>query len=183
MIFTETKLKGSFIVELEKFQDERGFFARIWDKNLFEEKGLNPNISQGSISFNLKKGTFRGMHYQIPPYDEDKLIRCSKGKIFDIIVDIRPSSSTYKQWEGFDLSSENNKMLYIPKGFAHGFQTLVDNTEVTYQISQDYMPDYSRGFKWNDPSFKIKLPLEISIISKKDLSYKFFTEKKVNENG
>lgn len=176
MIFTETKLKGSFIIDIEKFEDERGFFARIWDKKIFEATRLNSKISQCSTSFNEKKGTFRGMHYQDSPYEEDKLVRSSRGTIFDIIVDLRPLSSTYKQWEGFELTAENHKMLYIPKGFAHGFQTLTDNTEVFYQISQDYMPDYSRGFRWNDPSFKIKLPLEISMISKKDLSYEFFTE-------
>jgi len=176
MIFTETKLKGSFIIDIEKFEDERGFFARIWDKKIFEATGLNSKISQCSTSFNEKKGTFRGMHYQDSPYEEDKLVRSSRGTIFDIIVDLRPLSSTYKQWEGFELTAENHKMLYIPKGFAHGFQTLTDNTEVFYQISQDYMPDYSRGFRWDDPSFKIKLPLEISMISKKDLSYEFFTE-------
>lgn len=173
-MFTETKLNDVIIIEPEKLEDERGFFARMWDKKIFESNGLNPKIDQCSISFNKKKGTFRGMHYQHSPYEEDKLVRCTKGKIFDIIVDLRSSSSTYKQWKGFELSEENHKMVYVPKGFAHGFQTLTDNTEVFYQISQEFMPDYSRGFRWDDPTFEVKLPLEISVISKKDLSYEIF---------
>lgn len=174
MIFTKTKFRGVFIIEPEKLEDERGFFARMWDKQIFESNGLNSKINQCSISFNKTKGTFRGMHYQNSPYEEDKLVRCTKGKIFDIIADLRPSSLTYKQWKGFELTEENHKMVYVPKGFAHGFQTLADNTEVFYQISQEFMSDYSKGFRWNDPAFEIKLPLEISVISQKDLSYEIF---------
>ncbi len=174
MKFMETELNDVKIIEPEKLEDDRGFFARIWDKKIFRSCGLNFELNQCSISFNKKIGTFRGMHYQGFPYEEDKLVKCTKGKIFDIIVDLRPSSSTYKQWKGFELTEENHKMAYIPKGFAHGFQTLSDNTEVFYQISQEFMPNYSKGFKWNDPTFEIKLPLEISAISEKDKNFKSY---------
>ena len=174
MMFIETKFNGVFLIEPKKLEDERGFFARIWDKKIFESKGLNSKINQCSTSFNNKKGTFRGMHYQDSPYEEDKLVRCTKGAIFDVIVDLRPSSSTYKQWIGFELSEKNQKIVYLPKGIAHGFQTLTDNTEIFYQISQEFMPDYSRGFRWNDPTFKIKWPLPSQSISKKDQAWKDF---------
>ncbi len=174
MIFTETKLKGSFVIELEKIEDKRGFFARIWDKKKFEEHGLDSNFVQCSISFSKKKGTVRGMHYQNVPHEEAKLIRCTKGKIFDVIIDLRPQSKTFKEWVGMELSDKNYKMLYAPKGFAHGFQTLVDNTEVFYQVSQYYMSDYSKGVRWNDPAFGIKWILTPTVISKRDQSYTDF---------
>lgn len=168
MKFVETKLKGSFIIEIEKQEDERGFFARIWDQKKFGEMGLNPKLSQSSISFNKKRGTLRGMHYQIAPYQETKVVRCNRGKIFDVIIDLRENSKTYRQWFGIEINSENSNMLYIPEGFAHGFQTLEDNTEVFYQISQEYMPEYARGKLWNDPTFNISWPIKPPIISNKD---------------
>lgn len=171
MIFTETKLKGSFIIELEKVEDERGFFARSWDKKIFEEHGLNSNLFQCNISFNKKKGTLRGLHYQISPYEEAKLVRCTKGKVFEVMIDLRPKSETFMNWHGLELTSENYKMLYVPEGFALGLQTLEDNTELFYQMSQIYMPDYSRGIRWDDAMFQIKWPLKPTIISKKDISY------------
>lgn len=174
MIFTETKLKGAFMIEPEKLEDERGFFARTWDKKKFEEYGLNSKLSQCSISFNKKKGTLRGMHYQGTPYDEVKLIRCTKGKTFDVIIDLRPKSTTFKEWFGLELGEENYKMLYVPQGFAHGFQTLTDNTEVFYQISEYYMQNFSMGVRWNDPVFDIKWTLVPTVISKKDQSYPDF---------
>jgi|TARA_B110000438_G_scaffold297040_1_gene342758 dTDP-4-dehydrorhamnose 3,5-epimerase len=177
MKFIETKLNGVIVIEPEKIEDSRGFFARVWDKKKITSLGLNSELVQCSVSFNKKIGTFRGMHFQDTPYEENKLVRCTKGKIFDIIVDLRPLSSTYKQWEGFELTEENHKMVYIPKGFAHGFLTLSDNTEVFYQISQEFMPDYSKGFRWNDPTFKIKLPIEISIISEKDSNFELYHSK------
>ena len=177
MIFSGTKLKGSYIIELEKFEDERGFFARAWDKKKLEEVGLNSRLAQCSISFNKKKGTLRGMHYQITPYEEVKLVRCTRGKIFDVILDLRHKSATFKEWIGIELSAENYKMIYIPEGFAHGFQTLEDDTEVSYQISQAYMPQYAHGVRWNDPTFQITWPLEISTISKRDLSFELFKTK------
>ena len=177
MKFIETKLNDVIIIEPEKIVDDRGFFARVWDKKKIISWGLNSELVQCSVSFNKKIGTFRGMHFQDTPYEENKLVRCTKGKIFDIVVDLRPLSSTYKQWEGFELTEENHKMVYIPKGFAHGFLTLSDNTEVFYQISKEFMPDYSKGFKWNDPGFKIKLPIEISIISEKDSNFELYQSK------
>jgi dTDP-4-dehydrorhamnose 3,5-epimerase len=171
MKFTETKLEGSFIIEIEKLEDERGFFARTWDQEKFNEKGLNSEISQCSISFNKKIGTLRGMHYQKEPYQEVKIVRCTKGKIFDVIIDLRKDSKTFNDWFGVELSSENHKILYVPKGFAHGFQTLEDNTEVFYQISTEYMPEYSRGRLWNDSRFDISWPITPPIISEKDKNF------------
>lgn len=176
MKFYETKLKGSYVIELEKNEDERGFFARTWDKNEMQKFGLNDNLVQCSVSFNKTKGTLRGMHYQITPYEESKLVRCTKGKVFDIIIDLRRNSLTYKQWFSTEIDDQNHKMIYIPEGFAHGFQTLVDNTEVFYQMSEYFMPEYSTGIRWNDESFDIKWPISKKIISEKDVSYPDFID-------
>src|SRR6266487_3389064 len=158
MIFIETTLKGAFIIEPERLEDERGFFARSFCRKEFEDHGLNPNLVQCSISFNKKKGTLRGMHYQISPHAEAKLVRCTMGAIYDVIIDLRPHLPTFKQWIAVELTAENRQMLYIPEGFAHGFQTLTDNTEVYYQMSQFYYPEYSRGVRWDDPAFGIVWP-------------------------
>ena len=174
MIFTKTEFKGVFIIEIEKEEDQRGFFARIWDKKEFERLGIDSEMIQCSISFNKKRGTLRGMHYQMAPYEETKIVRCTRGKIFDVIIDLRKESSTFKQWLGIELDEENHKMIYVPKGFAHGFQTLKNDTEVFYQISEKYMPRYSRGIRWDDKAFKIKWPLKPTIISKKDYIYHSF---------
>lgn len=174
MIFTETKLGGAFIIEVEKIKDERGFFARTWDQKKMEGHGLNSKIFQCNISFNKKKGTLRGLHYQVAPFKEAKLVRCSRGRIFDVIIDLRGKSKTYKEWLGVELSEKNYKMLYVPEGFAHGFQTLEDDTEVFYQMSQIYAPKCAKGIRWNDDVFKIRWPLKPSIISEKDLSYESF---------
>ena len=176
MKITETKLKGSFIIEPEKLIDERGFFARTWDKKIFEELGLNPKIIQCNISFNKVKGTIRGMHYQVAPYEEAKLVRCTKGKALEVMVDLRSHSSTYKQWLGVELSDENYKMIYVPEGFALGFQVLEDNTELFYQMSQAYMPEFGRGIRWNDPTINISWPLKPTVMSEKDSSLPLFTE-------
>jgi dTDP-4-dehydrorhamnose 3,5-epimerase len=176
MIFNKTEFNGVYIIELEKKTDERGFFARAWDKKKFEEHGLNSKLIQCNISFNKKKGILRGMHYQIAPYEEAKLIRCTKGKIFDVVIDLRSKSNTFKQWFGIEISDENYKMLYVPEGFAHGFQTLEDNTEVFYQMSEMYMPDYVRGVRYNDEIFNIGWPITPTIISEKDRIYPSFKE-------
>jgi dTDP-4-dehydrorhamnose 3,5-epimerase len=168
MLFTETKLKGSYIIEIEKIEDERGFFARTWDQKKFDKIGLNSKLSQCSISFNKEAGTLRGMHYQEKPYQEAKIVRCTKGKIFDVIIDLRKNSKTLMNWFGVELSSQNYKILYVPEGFAHGFQTLEDDTEVFYQISKEYMPEFARGKLWNDPKFNISWPIKSPIISEKD---------------
>jgi dTDP-4-dehydrorhamnose 3,5-epimerase len=169
--FAETKLRGACIIEIEKLKDERGFFARTWCRKEFEAHGLTSSVVQANVSFNKKKGTLRGMHYQIAPYEEAKLVRCTRGAIYDVIIDLRPGSPTYKQWFGVDLTAENYQMLYVPENFAHGFQTLSDNTEVTYQVSQFYTPGSERGIRWDDPAFSISWPLKIQVISDKDTSW------------
>lgn len=171
MIFNETKLKGSYIIELEPITDERGFFARSFDEKIFSNLGLSNNFVQSNISFNQKKGTLRGLHFQEKPYGENKLIRCTQGKAFEILIDLRINSPTYKKSIDVILSSENHKMIYVPEGFALGFQTLEDNTELFYQMSQYYEPNYSRGIIWNDPSLKISWPLIPTVISKKDQTF------------
>ena len=177
MKFVETKLKGAYVIEIELISDSRGFFARSWCQTEFDDQGLNPNLVQSNISFNLKKGTLRGMHYQAKPHEEAKLVRCTRGSIYDVIIDIRPDSSTFKSWVAVELSEENRKILYIPEGFAHGFQTLEDNTEVFYQMSVSYHPESSQGFRWNDPTVAIDwLLTEDLIISLKDRQYPLFEE-------
>lgn len=174
MIFKKTPLKDSYLIELEIKKDYRGFFARSWDSEVFKKEGLNSKLAQCNISFSKKKGTLRGMHYQIAPYEESKLIRCTSGLIYDVIIDLRKNSNTYRKWAGFELSAKDYRMLYVPEGFAHGFQSLEDNTEIFYQVSQYYNPDYERGIRWNDPSFNIVWPLDEITISDKDKSWKDF---------
>ncbi|MDY6804037.1 MAG: dTDP-4-dehydrorhamnose 3,5-epimerase [Cyanobacteriota bacterium] len=171
MKFIETILKGAYVIELEKLEDERGFFARSWCEQEFAERNLNPHLVQCNISFNRKKGTLRGMHYQEKPYQETKLVRCTRGAIYDVILDLRSDSPTCKQWVAAQLTSENRKMLYIPEGFAHGFQTLEDNTEVFYQMSEFYHPEAAKGIKWNDTAFDIEWMEKEPILSDKDKSY------------
>lgn len=175
LLFRETKLKGSFEITIEKLSDDRGFFGRVWDKKIFEEYGLNSNLAQCNVSRSMKEGTIRGMHYQISPYEESKLIRCTRGKILDVIIDLRKNSSTYKQWISVELSSENYRMLYVPEGFGHGFQSLVDDTEIFYQVSQFYTPGSERGIRWDDSTFNIEWPLENKILSEKDKSWPDFS--------
>ncbi|MDY7055159.1 dTDP-4-dehydrorhamnose 3,5-epimerase [Limnospira fusiformis] len=179
MKFTETQLKGAYIIELEPIQDERGFFSRSWCQKEFSERGLNSNLVQCNISFNRHKGTLRGMHYQAKPHEEAKLVRCTMGAIYDVIIDIRPDSPTFKQWVAVELTAENRRMLYIPEGMAHGFETLTDNTEVFYQMSEFFYPDSARGLRWNDPTFAIQWLGTHFIISKKDNSYNLFVESKL----
>ncbi len=168
MIFKETKLAGAFIIKPEKLEDSRGFFARAWCEKELTNYKLNTRLVQCNISFNHKKGTLRGLHYQIPPYEEIKLVRCTQGAIYDVIVDLRPDSSTYRQWVAVELTQENRLMLYIPGEFAHGFQTLLDNTEVFYQMSEFYHPESARGIRWNDPLLGIEWPISTPIMSEKD---------------
>ena len=175
MIFTETKLAGAYLIQPEIKTDERGFFARVWCQNEFQEKGLDSNLVQCNISYNKIKGTVRGMHYQIAPYQEVKLVQCTQGAIYDIIIDIRPDSPTFKQWVGVELTASNRYILYIPKDFAHGFQTLTDNTEVFYQMSQFYQPEAARGIRWDDPSFDMNWLVPITLISEKDKHYPEFS--------
>ena len=171
MIFTPTPLTGAFVITPDLIEDERGFFARTFCRREFAEHGLNPNLVQCNISFNKTKGTLRGMHYQAAPHAEVKLVRCSAGSIYDVIIDLRMDSSTFKQWFAVELSADNRKLLYIPEGFAHGFQTRTDNTEVIYHHSAFYNPESARGLKFDDPAIGIIWPLPVSMISPRDQSY------------
>jgi dTDP-4-dehydrorhamnose 3,5-epimerase len=172
MVFRETELEGAFIIELERHQDERGFFARAWCKNEFEAHGLSSHWVQTNISLSRKKGTLRGLHYQAVPYEEAKLMRCVRGALYDVIIDLRPGSSTYGQWLGVELTADNGKALYVPKGFAHGYQALADDTVALYSVSQFYTPGFERGVRWNDPAFAIEWPIaEDVILSDKDRSW------------
>ena len=174
MLYQPTSLTGAYLLDLQKVEDERGFFARSWCVQEFAEHGLDTRLVQCNISFNKRQGTVRGMHYQLPPFAETKLVRCSRGAIYDVIIDLRPTSPTFLQWFGVTLSAENRTMLYVPQGFAHGFQTLADNTEVTYQMSEFYEPTYARGLRWDDPRVKVEWPLEITVMSMKDQCYPDF---------
>jgi dTDP-4-dehydrorhamnose 3,5-epimerase len=171
MRFTETKLAGAFVIEPERFEDERGFFARTWCVREFEAHGLVTRLVQCSVSFNRRRGTVRGMHYQAAPHEEVKLVRCVRGAILDVIVDARPGSPTLHQWVAVELDAESQRALYVPRGFAHGFQTLADDTEVFYQISEFFHPESARGLRWDDPALGIDWPLEVSVISAKDRAY------------
>jgi dTDP-4-dehydrorhamnose 3,5-epimerase len=174
VIFTETKLPGAFLIEPEKLEDDRGFFARSWCCREFETRGLNARLVQCDISFSQNKGTLRGMHYQVPPFSEVKLVRCTRGSIYDAIIDLRPDSPTFKDHIGEILSMENHKMLYVPQGLAHGFVTLEDSTEVFYQMSEFYAPEHGRGVRWNDPTFNISWPLIPRVMSERDRTYPDF---------
>ncbi len=171
MLFAETLIKGVYIIELVRHEDERGFFARSWCQREFEEHGLNPKMVQCNVSFNNKRGTLRGMHYQAAPFEEARLVRCTAGAIYDVIIDLRSNSPTFKKWLAIELTAINRRSLFIPEGLAHGFQTLTDDTEVFYQMSEFYTPDAARGLRWDDPAFGIEWPIETLIISEKDRTY------------
>lgn len=175
MIFTETSLPGAFLIDIRKLEDPRGFFARTFCQKEFIEHGLNTRVAQCNVSYNSKKGTWRGLHLQASPYQEAKLVQCTSGAIYDIIVDLRPKSASYQKYLGVTLRAEDYQMLYIPEGFAHGFLTLTDHVNVFYQMSEFYAPEYARGFRWNDPAFGIALPEEVKVISERDASYPDFS--------
>lgn len=174
MIFQETKLPGVFEIDMELKHDERGFFARSWCEKEFAEHGLNPRLVQCNISFNTHKGTLRGMHYQAPPFSEAKLVRCTKGKLYDVVIDLRSQSPSYKKWIGVELSESNHRMLYIPEGCAHGFLTLEKETEIFYQMSEFYNAESARGVRWNDNDFGIQWPEAVNVISERDRTYPDF---------
>lgn len=171
MKFIKTPLLGVYIIELEKRTDDRGFFARTWCAEEFAKAGLKTNLVQQNMSFTTHSSTLRGMHFQTAPYSETKVIRCTRGKIYDVIVDLRPDSPTHTQWFGLELSAENYTMLYIPEGYAHGFVTLRDNAEVTYLVTAFYSPAADSGVRYDDPAFNIKWPVEIKHISEKDANF------------
>jgi dTDP-4-dehydrorhamnose 3,5-epimerase len=174
MIFTETLIPGAFLIQPERFEDDRGFFARTWCRREFDAHGLTTQLAQCSVSYNLRAGTLRGMHFQKPPHAEVKLVRCTAGAICDVILDLRRDSPAYLRWVAADLSAENRHALYIPEGVAHGFQTLVHDCEVFYQISEFYHPESASGVRWNDPAFGIRWPLSGPILSEKDSRYPDF---------
>nr|WP_301287807.1 dTDP-4-dehydrorhamnose 3,5-epimerase [Paenibacillus sp. MSJ-34] len=171
VIFRETPLSGAYLIEMDPIRDGRGFFARTYCRETFAAKGLNPHIEQCNLSYNRRRGTIRGMHFQREPYAEAKLVHCIRGAIYDAIIDLRPQSATYKRWFAVTLTGYDRIMLYVPEGFAHGFQTLQDHTEVMYQMSRAYHPEASAGIRWNDAQFQIEWPLECTVISGRDRSY------------
>lgn len=175
IIFKETKLKGAFVIEPEKFEDARGFFARSFSQKEFRDQGLRADFVEAGISFNVRKHTLRGMHYQAAPNAQAKLVRCTRGAIYDVMIDLRPGSPTYKEWVAQELTAENRLLLYIPEGCAHGYQTLEDGSEVFYQLSACYAPASERGVRWNDPAFGIRWPgTEGIVINERDRSYPDF---------
>jgi dTDP-4-dehydrorhamnose 3,5-epimerase len=174
MHFSETKLQGVFEIRLQPHLDERGVFARSWCQKEFEAHGLNPRLVQCNISFNARRGTLRGMHFQAEPNAEAKIVRCTRGAIYDVVVDLRLSSPTYKEWTTLVLTAMNREMMYVPEGCAHGFLTLEDESEVFYQMSEFYAPDAARGVRWNDPAFGIIWPDPVEVISLRDETYPWF---------
>lgn len=174
MKFHESKISGTFEIEPELKIDDRGYFARTWCKQQFERHGLSSNLVQCSISFNVREGTLRGLHYQAAPHAETKLVRCTKGSIYDVVVDLRPESPTFKNWVGVVLTGVNHRMLYIPQGCAHGFLTLEPESEVFYQMSEFYNPEAARGVRWNDPAFQVAWPKKVEVIAERDRIYPDF---------
>ena len=174
MIFGVTRLRDAWLIDIEPREDERGFFARTWCRQELAAHGLDTEIAQESLSFNRHRGTIRGLHFQLPPHEEIKIVRCTRGAIFDVIVDLRPRSPSYLCWQGFELSAENRRAIYVPKGFAHGFQTLTDNAEIAYQISAFYAPEATGGYRHDDTAFAIAWPLPVTVISERDLGWPAF---------
>jgi dTDP-4-dehydrorhamnose 3,5-epimerase len=176
MIFTETRLAGAYLIELERHQDERGFFARAWCEREFAERGLDAWLVQCNLSHNRRRGVLRGLHYQAAPHEEVKLVRCTRGSVYDVILDVRPGAVTYGQWQAFELTADNQCMLYIPAGVAHGFQALEDSTDVYYQMSASYHGDSQRGIRWDDPILGIPWPVADRIVSTRDQGFPLFAE-------
>jgi dTDP-4-dehydrorhamnose 3,5-epimerase len=169
--FEESPLAGAYTIEMDRLEDERGFFARSYCAEEFAARGLRAAMPQSSVSFNARRGTLRGLHYQAEPHAEDKLVRCTAGSIYDVIVDLRPDSATARRWFGVELSAANHRSLFVPKGLAHGFMTLRDDTEVLYMISAPYAPGFERGVRWNDPAIGIAWPAQPSVVSARDAAY------------
>ncbi len=175
MIFNETRLRGAYVIEPERREDERGFFALTWSRGEFERRGLNPSLVECNVSYSAKRGTLRGMHYQAWPHAQAKLVRCTRGAIYDCVIDLRDGSETFGEWFGVELSAENRAQLYVPEGFAHGFQTLEEGSEVFYQMSSIYVPEASRGVRWDDPAFGITWPeADARVINERDRTYPDF---------
>lgn len=171
MIFTETKIRGLFIIDLEPFEDERGFLARSWSKQEFAAQGIDDTMVECNVSFNKRAGILRGLHYQCSPHEQAKLVRCTRGGIYDVAVDLRTASPTLYQWVAVELTEDNHRSFFIPAGCAHGYQTLTEESEVFYQMSDHYHPECSRGVRWNDPAFGIHWPLSDPIMIERDRTY------------
>ena len=174
MVITETKVKGAFVINLDQFEDARGFFACAWSSREFAEAGLTESFVESNLAFNKNKGTLRGLHYQLPPHEQVKLVRCTRGSIYDVIIDLRRDSPTFKEWFALEMSADNHRLLYVPGGFAHGYLTLEDDTEVFYQTSSYYAPEYGRGVRWNDRAFNISWPADPLIMIDRDREYQDF---------
>src|SRR5262245_61234482 len=171
MLFTSTGLEGAFLIDIERREDDRGFFARTWCRHELVARGLDTEIAQESMSYNRLAGTVRGLHFQRAPHEENKIVRCTHGAIFDVIVDLRRYSCSYLRWQAFELTAENRRAVYIPKGVAHGYQTLTEHCEVAYQISTFYAPEAAGGYRYDDTAFRISWPLPVSVISERDLGW------------
>ncbi|MEM1272090.1 MAG: dTDP-4-dehydrorhamnose 3,5-epimerase [Bacteroidota bacterium] len=176
MIFTPTPLAGCFIIDVERRGDERGFFGRAWCKEEFEAHGLKANLAQANVSFSAMKGTLRGMHFQKTPHEETKVVRCTKGAVYDVAIDLRPDSPTHRQWVGVELTEENRRMLFVPERFAHGFITLTDDAEVFYLVTAAYAPGHEGGLRHDDPAFGIDWPGEVTVMSDKDRAWPLYDE-------
>ena len=174
MDFHETPLEGAYVIEPKKIVDDRGFFGRVWCKDEFEQIGLNYHLAQSNFGFSHHKGTLRGLHFQVAPHAEVKILRCTKGSIFDVIVDLRRDSKTFKKWFGIELNEKNSKMIYVPEGFAQGYMTLEDNTEIYYHTTCSYHPESAFGVRYNDPAFQIDWPLKPAVISEQDQKWPDF---------
>jgi len=174
MIFTPTELNGAYLVGLKRIEDVRGFFARAWCRKEFTDHGLNPDLEQINVAFSHRRGTLRGMHFQESPHAEAKLVRCTRGALYDVIIDLRPASPTFRRWLGVELTADNRQMLYVPEGSAHGYQTLADETEMYYQTTEFYVPQAARGVRYNDPAFAVKWPLPVAVISEADQKWPDF---------
>lgn len=176
MKFLQVPLEGAYLIEMEPIEDDRGFFARTFCRDEMIAHGLNPDVAQCNISYNRRRGTIRGMHYQSAPHEETKIVQCIRGTVYDVIIDLRPLSATYRQWYGVELNDRNRKMLYIPHGFAHGFQTLEDDSEIFYQMGSNYVPEAARGIRWDDPAFRIEWPYKCEEISERDRNFEPFVD-------
>jgi len=181
MNFSETPIKGVYILDVKRIEDARGFFGRIWCKNEFEEVGIDPRVSQINTALSLHKGTLRGMHYQVEPHAETKIVRCTRGRLYDVALDIRPSSPTFKKWFAVELSEDNQRMLVVPPGCAHGYQTLEDETELMYVASEFYAPESSKGVRYDDKAFDIEWPLKVSVISQADANWPLIESQPFND--
>ncbi len=180
MRFRETKIQGAFVIDIEEKRDERGFFARSWCQKEFEARGLNSRIVQCNIGFSSKRGTVRGIHFQQAPHADAKVVRCSRGAIYDVIVDVRPKSETYGEWSAVELTADNHTMIYIPEGVGHGYQTLCDDTEILYQTSEFYYLEVAAGIRYDDQAFNVNWPLDVSVISEADRTWPDFIERQAD---